>query len=495
MIKRFVIAIGLVAALQMVGRSQQAPAPPPVSAAPNIAAVRPPWAVTVIHRIDLQKLITRLEKEQNVRVGRIGLVAENPVNITTGLLIDGSGHVVTRLGNLDPADKDQDISVVTSDGAMRSATLIGVDGASGFAVLEVESLKGLTAPSATSTPVTGSTVQILSTDVHPERGKVGGQILILPSFRVDSVKVAQGTFYSDARGVVTLTSVDLGPRSDSGIITTADFKVIGVAQAGSLAAGNAYLFPLDFLEGSIIKRVLEKNESVPAGWLGVSGVAAAQLPESERTPLGSGTGVVVKDIAPHSAAEIAGIHFDDVIVGLDGFNIAGVAEMSAVLSACPAGEKIHVREIRQGSPLEIDVVLGARGLQPTAVEVLASSGLSAAGDGRGSPANQLPDSIGYSLEEAIPAGFSARDLTKQLARHFGAEAGTMVTSVTRGSQADRAGLLVGDVIVGSQQESPLTARQLKSLLAASNGPISLKVVRKKALLSVAIHTENAAPAH
>jgi serine protease Do len=491
MIKRFVIAIGLVAAFQVVGRSQQPLVPPSVSPAPNVAAVRPPWAVTVIHRIDLQKLITRLEKEQNVRVGRIGLIAENPVNITTGLLIDGSGHVVTRLGNLDPADKDQDISVVTSDGATRGATLVGVDGASGFAVLEVESLKGLTVPSAASTPVAGSTVQILSTDVHPERG-TGGQILIFPSFRVDSVKVADGTFYSDARGVVTLTSVDLGPRSDSGIITTADFKVIGVAQAGSLASGNAYLFPLDFLEGSIIKRVLEKNESVPAGWLGVSGVAAAQLPESERTPLGSGTGVVVKDIAPHSAAEIAGIHFDDVIVGLDGFNITGVAEMSAVLSACPAGEKIHVREIRQGSPLEIDVVLGARELQPSAAEALVSSGLSTAGDGRVLPANQLPESVGYSLEEAIPVGFSARDLTTQLAHHFGAERGTLVVSVTRGSQADRAGLLVGDVIVGSQQESPLSARQLRSLLAASNGPISLKVVRKKALLSVEIHTENAA---
>ena len=483
------VAIGIIGVAPFMALCQHASAPSP-------SAISPPWAVTVIHRIDLAKLVKRLEKEQNIRVGMIGSLADDPLNITTGLIIDDAGHVLTRLGNLDPRDKDADITVAARDGVRHPATLIGIDGASGFAVLQVDSLKGIDGPSVTLVPSAGTTVRIVTADVHPEMGSTTGQISIFSTFRNESVKLESG-FYAPMRGALTLSSPDLGLRSDSGIITTSDYKVIGVAEVASVTPGKAYMFPFELLRDSIAKRVLERNDSVPAGWLGVSGVTAAQLPESERALLGSPTGVVVRDIAPNSAADNAGIHADDVIVGIDGFTIAGTAEMSAVLSGCPAGEKLQVHEIRQGNPLELDVVLGAREIATAAAN--GSTSAMAAGDGNiHSQSNSLFADFPGSTEEAISAGFTARDLTKQLARYFGADGGTIVTSVVKGSAADQAGLAAGDVIVsgrmaGSPQESPLTARQLKSLVTAGGGPVSLKVLRKKASLSILIRAGAVGP--
>jgi S1-C subfamily serine protease len=461
-------ATGVLAFADAMAMGQQAapPAPAPV-----------PWVVTVVHRVNLQKLIDHLEREQKVQVGLQRENIEDPINVTTGLVIDASGHVVTRLGDVDPRDKDQDITVTTRDGSKHPATLIGVDGATGFAVLEVDSLKGTDGPLTAPSPPAGSAVRVLSASVQLQPGKESRQVLIYPTLTVETVTVGAATFGSDARGVLMLAS-DLKPRSDSGIITTADYKVIGMVQVASLSPGNTFMFPLESLKGSIVKRVLDKNESVPAGWLGVSGVAAAQLPESERAPLGSTSGVVVKDIVPHSAAETAGIHPDDVIVGLDRFNIKDIPEMMAVLSVCPAGEKIHVREIRQGKPFETDAVLGAREVD----------WLSAA---------QFPlpaETASYRREETITAGFTARDLTDQLAHYFGADAGcTMVVSVVRGSLAERAGLAAGDVIVGTETEFPLKAHQLKSVFDSQAGPVTLKVIRKKAPVSIEIPGTSASP--
>ncbi|HEY6332533.1 MAG TPA: PDZ domain-containing protein [Blastocatellia bacterium] len=463
---RLILATGMLAFADVAVLCQQTapPAPAPV-----------PWAVTVVHRVNLQKLIDHLEKEPKVSVGIMGQIAEAPLNITTGLVIDTDGHVVTRLGNLDPHDKDQDITVTTRDGSSHRAILVGVDGATGFAVLQVDSLKGTDGPLTAPAPPAGSTVRILSSDIQPQSGKERGKILIYPTLRVDTVKVGAPNFGANARGAVTLAP-DLNPRSDSGIITTADNKVVGMVEVAALTPGNTFMFSLDSLKGAIVKRVLDKNESVPAGWLGVSGVAATQLPESERVPLGSTSGVVVKDVTPHSAAESAGIHTDDVIVGLDSFNINDISEMRTVLSACPAGEKIHVREIRQGKPFETDVVLGAQEvdwLSPAQYRVPA-------------------DTAGYNSEEDIAAGFTSRDMTGQLAHFFGADAGTLVTSVVRGSLADRAGLAAGDVIVGTQNQAPLNARQLKSVFDSEGGPVTLKVIRKKVMLSIAIQNSPSA---
>src|SRR5438093_10604656 len=127
----------------MVATAGRAQAPQPPQAVPGDSNV--PWAVSVVHRIDLQKMVEVMREQQKLRVGVAGTAPPYIYNITTGIIVDDQGHVVTRLTNLDPQDKEHQLTVTTSDGRTLAAKLIGVDFATGVAVLGVGSLK-VTAP-------------------------------------------------------------------------------------------------------------------------------------------------------------------------------------------------------------------------------------------------------------------------------------------------------------------------------------------------------------
>src|SRR5439155_7568302 len=133
MIRSAAVILILILAPAALAQSPQ-PTQPAVA---NQASV--PWAVSVVHTIELQKMVD-LIREQNLRVGVAGTAPRYIYNITTGIIVDGQGHVVTRLTNLDPKEKEHKIAVTTGDGTTQPAKLIGIDFATGFAVLEVASL-------------------------------------------------------------------------------------------------------------------------------------------------------------------------------------------------------------------------------------------------------------------------------------------------------------------------------------------------------------------
>src|SRR6185503_4382541 len=163
MSRRAVTSFVFVLATIVVARAQQQ-----AQSAP--AQVNTPWAVSVVHTMDFQKMVARMQQQEK---GRYGVPASAPpfiYNVATGLVLDNQGHVVTRLANLDLEDKNQTISITTSDGASLPARLIGIDCATGFAVLEVASLKvGPPDLASAGTLSNGMPVTIISTDVQ---GKV-----------------------------------------------------------------------------------------------------------------------------------------------------------------------------------------------------------------------------------------------------------------------------------------------------------------------------------
>src|SRR5215471_9340188 len=407
-----------------------------------VAQTLPRGAVTVFHSVDLVKLVQRLPKQERSSIGIMMPSGRNPISITTGLVLDQAGHMVTRLVNLDPEDMDQDLAVRTSDGLQFKAKLVGVDCPTGFAVLEVTPASGLR-PAA---PVDGSVnegvqVRLFSSDLGHKAEINQGVIKFSPEVTALDGKIVPGTLFSRARGALTLESTGLSPKNDSGIVETLDNKVVGMAQWAGLSPGMAYVFPYEFLRGQVLARVLDRNGTVPAGWLGV----VADTPTAATT-----RGVVVKDIQPKSTAESCGLQARDVIVGLDEYEITGQAEMAAVLSALPAGRKIRLRALRDQKPMEMDAVLGAQQIRPILPWAPAAP----------DPHPSLPAMV----EEKLEAGFIARDLTPQLADYFGVKAGMLVTEVAKGSPADKAGLAAGDVVVGADDKELQSVLELRTLI-------------------------------
>src|SRR5215216_1745293 len=157
--RRFTASLVLVLAMSGLALAQQ-PQSPPADRADS------PWAVSVLHTVDLQKLIQRMREQGKDRIGVPASAPQYIYNVATGLVVDNDGHIVTRLANLDPQDKNQQISIITRDGATIAARLVGIDFATGFSVLEVASLKVDLANIASPSNLTnGTPVKILSTDI------------------------------------------------------------------------------------------------------------------------------------------------------------------------------------------------------------------------------------------------------------------------------------------------------------------------------------------
>jgi S1-C subfamily serine protease len=483
-----------------------------------------PGVVSVIHNVDVLKLFDRLSKQGNVQVGIIGPARTSILNITTGLVIDNEGHVVTRLVNLDPRDNDQDISIAEADGRRHPARLIGVDCATGFAVLKVDSLNlplpNFLHPSALSD---GMPVRVLSADVLKKAESAEGEIHLLPSIKVLGGTVMTDNTYARARRAYMLRSPGLSLRNDSSVVVAASGEVIGIAQFAGF--GRAYLYSIDFIRSTVVKRVLETKGSVPAGWLGISGGDIHQMAGGNLTNFPR-KGVIVREVYPNSPAATCGIKPNDVIVGLDDIEVNNLSDLSAALAVLPAGRKMRVQAIREQKPVEIDVVLGAREYAPPSLSLLMPSQtdpelqraqiekqvaeLQAQIDklaqeplskGRRMRLQDIQNEMyrlqqylagdftadkfsSTTVEAHLPGGLAIRPLTAQLASYFGANSGLLVTRVAKDSPAARAGLKAGDVIIEVRDLGQATANLLRSILSSSRGTIPLKVIRDKKLVLI-----------
>jgi S1-C subfamily serine protease len=534
----------------MFSSAALAQAPQPLQPASGDGKVSVPWAVSVVHTIDVQKMVALMREQQSLRVGVAGSAPRYIYNVTTGLVVDGQGHVVTRLSNLDLADKDQKLTVTTNQGMTVEAKLIGVDLATGFAVLDVAYFKSTMPKLVTvSGLLDGAAVKILSTDVVPTA--TSERVYISPSITVSEGRVAADSMYSRARGALTLLSDALLARCDSSVVVTTENQVIGMAQYAGF--GRAYLYPVDFIRDTIAKRVIEKNDNVPAGWLGMTGDSLTQLSDSDFAPLGlqRKVGVIVRQVTSESAAAQAGIMPNDIIIGLDDFDIAGAADLKATLSTLPAGRAIKLRAIRNHQPLELKAVLGPRpnsepvyllapfdqpweaasaqrdqlekrleeltirfrayhksppsretneAIRELEIEIRhIYDSLRALGpENSGAPPKAVQDASRQTYPGAeftgeqdvsFREGFTARQLNSQLAATLQARGGVLISSVTKNSPAERAGLKAGDVIVGTQERVLLSAAQLQALLSSQRSPIALKVVRNKEAIVVSLNLE------
>ena len=506
-----------------------------------------PWAVSVVHTVDLQKMVDQMREQQKLRVGVAGTAPPYIYNVTTGIVVDGAGHVVTRLANLDPQAKEHKITVTNGEGATLAAKLIGVDMATGFAVLYVAHLKAATPRIATPASLpSGASVKILSSDVVAKA--VFDKVYLTPSIAVTRGQVMPASLYAKARRALTLRSDSLLARSDGSVVVTPDNRVVGIAQYAGF--GRAYLYPIEFVRDTIARRVIEKNDNVPAGWLGVKGRSLAELTDADFTTLGleRKSGVIV-EVTPESAAARAGILSGDVITRVDDFEIAGTADLGALLSILPSGHSIKLRVLRGHQPVELTATLGARPnndsrylmmpsastLQPDVYErdqllerleelkIRFNAYLSSprtkenaeaireldleirgihddlraigpesppARDGLPSPRADYPSANmtgePASRELTFQSGFTARELTPQLAALLHASAGVLVSKVAMGTAAARAGLKAGDVIIGTQDRAVRTVSQLQSLLATQKGTVVFKVIRSQEPIAVSL---------
>jgi serine protease Do len=217
-------------------------------------------------------------------------------------------------------------------------------------------------------------------------------------------------------------------------------SVIGVNTAivspsgGSVGIGFA--IPADTVK-SVVAQLREKGR-VSRGWIGVQ--IQPVTPEiAENLGLAEARGALVAEPELAGPASKAGIDAGDIIVAVNGKEVADSRNLARTISSMPPGTSVRLSVVRKGQTKMVNVTLG-----------------------------ELPDQpkVAISANDNDPKDATISQLGLAVAPKAGTE-GLVVTSVDDDSAAAENGLKVGDIILEAGGRKVLSAADLRNVVRAA----------------------------
>jgi serine protease Do len=255
------------------------------------------------------------------------------------------------------------------------------------------------------------------------------------------------------------TDASINPGNSGGPLINMDGKVVGINTAiVPNGQGIGFATPSSLAEKIIGE--LKSGKKIKRGWLGIS---MQELDENTAKAVGlkEPKGVLVAQVLPGDPAEKAGVKAGDVIVKLDGKDIAEPSDLLTHIASLQPGAKVVVGLLRQGRHLEKTIVLGER--KPVLTAEQQQQG-------------QQPSASGAIL------GLDLRPVQGEEAQTLGLSKpqGLLIVSVEGDSAAGQVDIHPGDVVLEANQHPVNTVDQLKSAVAAAkaNGIVMLLLKRE-----------------
>jgi len=221
-------------------------------------------------------------------------------------------------------------------------------------------------------------------------------------------------------------------------------------------------------------------------YIGVS-VRDVDAEEATRAKLPGPAGVVIEDVREDSPAQKAGFAEGDVVVEFDGERVRSTRQFTRLVQETPAEREVQAVVMRDGQLVTLAVQPtareGARTLHDRAWESLIvprPPRAPAAPAPPETPSTPFPR-FEYFFSSSGRLGITVDSMSEQLADYFGTEDGVLVTAVTSGSAAEKAGVKAGDVVVsinGTTVDSPADlSRRVHRL--EDGDEFTLEIVRDK----------------
>jgi len=237
-------------------------------------------------------------------------------------------------------------------------------------------------------------------------------------------------------------------------------RVIGVNSAiftpTGVSAGIGFAIPADIAER--VTRQLIAEGKVSRGYLGVT-IGALSEDIAKSLNLTNRNGAIVTEVVPGGPAAQGGVQVGDVIVRMNGNAVKDNTDLTRRVAMARAGETIRLDVLRNGRPVTLTVRSGVR---PSERELAARTGAA-------TPDTTTPDRTPAPLPGGTPfiGGLSIAPLDSATRQRFGIAGGVngvVVTDVVRGSEAARAGLQPGDVVLRADNEAVTSVSQAQSVV-------------------------------
>ena len=265
----------------------------------------------------------------------------------SGVIVADNGYVLT---NRHVIDGGEEIYVTLGDGRRLSAAIIGTDKQTDLAVLKVDA---------------DELIPIVWGD--SDRCRVGSPVWAVGSpFGLDQTvtfgilsgkhrMVEDSTHYQD----FMQSDVAVNPGNSGGPLVDARGALVGINTA---IVGESYQGVSFAVPSNVAKQVYERLKEigrVDRGWLGV------RLSEvDEENLIGDDLrmrGAVVSGLTnENSPAALAGLKLGDHILTVDSEVVRDLPHLMRLIGGSLAGSDITLELVRQGRPLTVTVVLGAR---------------------------------------------------------------------------------------------------------------------------------------
>lgn len=333
---------------------------------------------------------------------------ENQINemdkkIGSGVIISKDGYIITNSHVVLDATKIQ----VLIDSNEVPAKLIGADPKSDIAIIKVD-MKDLNAIAFADSN------EVLEGDVVFAIGNPFGVGETITQGIVSALN-KNNIGLNDYENFIQ-TDAAINPGNSGGALVDSRGALIGINSAiitrGGGANGIGFAIPSNMAKQ--IANELIDNGKIERGYLGVY---LAQLNQDLKKTYNSQKGALVTQIDPNSAADIAGLKRGDLIIKVNDKEVSNVMDLKNHIGSCKPNDKIIIEFERDKKILKKEIVLKSD-----------------------SKENNLSyDELGLELE----------NLNIKAAQKLNVgENGVLVKNVKKDSKAQKAGIMIMDVIVG-----------------------------------------------
>ena len=251
-----------------------------------------------------------------------------------------NSHVVRGLRSHGAGNPDGDVQVALSDGSSAPAEVLGDDPSSDLAVVRFTPEEEPTVASLGDAGdlVVGQLVVAIGNPLGFQRSVTAGVVSALGrSIRGESGRLIENVIQTDAA---------INPGNSGGPLADAAARVVGINTAiiGG-AQGIGFAVPVSGTFRRVVFTLVTEGR-VRRAFLGV-------VVESRQGEFGGGAGV--RNVAPNSPAERAGVRPGDVIVGMKGEPVHSNDDLLNLLDVSSIGQDTTLRVLRGNKELPLTV--------------------------------------------------------------------------------------------------------------------------------------------
>lgn len=276
----------------------------------------------------------------------------------SGIIISEDGYIVTNNHVVDTSSSSSysyyNVSEATSvkvklynDDTVYDAKIIGKDAKTDLAVLKIDAQNLQPAEFANSNEIEiGEFVMAVGNPLGLENSITDGIVSAINR----EVSSSDGTVYTCIQ-----TNAAINSGNSGGALVNSEGKVIGINTlklSGSDVEGIGFAIPINSTL-DIIDELIDHNK-VLRPYIGIS---TQDLDEATARRNNLVVGIYIKAIEDFSAAEKAGLKAGDVIVKANGKSISTFDELESAKNALKIGDELTLTVYRNGSEIDVTVVL------------------------------------------------------------------------------------------------------------------------------------------